>query len=236
VEHYISKDKELPENFINLQTNNGEWFFPSDTAYEYIKFLIGKGKEVPDILIRSMDPTYSLAYAELMVKNDMEIPETIFNRISNRIDHSLSLAETLVENNRPVPEALLESISKDFERAISFVRLLLSKDLEIPETIEKTFATGSTFHAVSYASTMIKANRKVLPAVITNISYDPQSSSLIAEYMFRHNYEDIPEILLQSILRSDNVTREFVHFLKTQTRELPPILNTFVNLSSKGYI
>jgi hypothetical protein len=236
VMHYISKDKELPNGFINLQTNNGEWFFPSDIAFLYIQFLIGKGKEVPDILIKSMDPTYSLAFAELMVKNDMEIPEEVFNRISNRIDHSLSLAETLVENNRQVPEALLLSISKDFERAISFVRFLLNKDLEIPETIEKTFATGSTFHAVSYASTMIKANRKVLPAVITNISYDPQSSALIAEYMFRHNYEEIPEILLKSILNNERVTREFAFFLKTQTRELPPILKTFVNLSSKGFI
>jgi hypothetical protein len=110
VEYFISKDKELPNGFINLQTNNGEWLFPASIAYNYIKFLVSKGKEVPDILIRSMDATYSLAFAELLCRsprwsNNMEIPEAVFDKISKHVTHSLSLAETLVGKNKQVPEA-----------------------------------------------------------------------------------------------------------------------------------
>ena len=241
VVHFISKDKDLPNGFVNLQTNNGEWLFPADIAYDYIKFLVSKGKEVPDILIRSMDATYSLAFAELLCRsprwsNNMEIPEAVLDKISKHVTHSLSLAETLVEKNRQVPEALVESISKDLEKAIIFVRFLLKKDMEIPKTIEKAFATGTIPSVFNYANMLIRANKKISPSIVLNISSDPQHSAFIAEAMFRHSSQEIPEILLQSTLKSYRATREFVYFLKTQSKELPPMLKTFVNLYSKDYI
>jgi hypothetical protein len=83
---------------------------------------------------------------------------------------------------------------------------------------------------------MIKAGKKVPDNVIYTISQDPESAEVIAEYMVKWNYENIPEIILRSILENDKMTKDFADYLKAQNKELPPMLKSFLNLSSKGYI
>ena len=105
--------------------------------------------------------------------------------------------------------------------------------MEIPEVIIKS-VDRNLFNATRFASIMIKAGRIVPDNIIYTISTDPENAEIIAEYMVRHNYKNIPEIILKSISENDEMTKDFADFLKkrfsnSMYEELPPILKTFIN-------
>lgn len=258
IRYYISKDKELPKGFLNLQTAHGSYPLPADIAFEYGNFLMDKNKELPHILFQSIgkDSIYSLSFAEYMMDNDMEIPEILLHAISQDGERSFDLASKFFEKNKEIPEILingivgfsslsmrllslylntnrktkweerlLESISKRPDNSNEFTRLLIKKGMEIPEVITKS-VDRNPFDATKFASIMIKAGRRVPENVIYTISTNSESSEIMAEYMVRHDYKNIPEIILKSILENDKMTKDFVDFLKKQNKELPPLFAT----------
>jgi hypothetical protein len=267
VEHFISKDKELPDNFINLQTNNGEWFLPADIAYDYSKFLMSKGKEIPHILylIIGRDKNYSFAIAEKLTDNEVfDLPQVILNGVSKDENNSYDLAlkflnaqknvpqeltqafqrndllvrlfaENLIERNIDVPLDFIFLISGKSASAANFANFLTKMGIDVPDVISKGISIN-TFNSVNHASVLIKNKRKIPINIIYSISQDPESSRAIAEYMLENDYGKIPESILQGIMKSDETINKFVYFLKTQSKELPPVLKTFVNLHSKDYI
>ena len=266
IRYYISKDKVLPEGFLNLQTAHGSWPLPADIAFEYGNFLMNKNKELPHILFQSIgqDSIYSLSFAEYMMDNDMEIPEILLHAISKDGERSFDLASQFFEKNKEIPEILinglvgfsslsmrllslylntnrktkweellLNSISKRPDNSNEFARLLIKKGMEIPEVIIKS-VDRNPFDAVGFASMMIKAGRIVPDNIIYTISKDPEAAEIIAEYMVRYNYKNIPESILKSISENDDMTKDFADFLKkrfsnSMYEELPPILKTFIN-------
>jgi hypothetical protein len=284
IRYYISKDKVLPEGFLNLQTAHGSWPLAADIAFEYGNFLMNKNKEIPYILYISMghgsNSAYALSFADHMIENNMEVPDVLLTSVAKDPERSFDLADRFLEVGKDIPkililglsgmpnlsrrmleklienskttewnvlnfaleeeagtctEWLLQSISTDPDVANEFVKLLVKNNMEIPEVIIKS-VDRNPFDAVRFASMMIKASKTVADNIIYTISTDPESSEIVAEYMVRHNYKNIPEIILKSILENDRMTKDFADFLKKQNKELPPVLNTFLNLSSKGFI
>ena len=280
IRYYISKDKVLPEGFLNLQTAHGSWPLAADIAFEYGNFLMNKNKEIPYILYISMghgsNSAYALSFADHMIENNMEVPDVLLTSVAKDPERSFDLADRFLEVGKDIPkililglsgmpnlsrrmleklienskttewnvlnfaleeeagtctEWLLQSISTDPDVANEFVKLLVKKNMEIPEVITKS-VDRNPFDAVRFASMMIKAGKTVADNIIYTISTDPESSEIVAEYMVRHNYKNIPEIILKSILENDRMTKDFADFLKKQNKELPPILKTFVNPSS----
>jgi len=267
VEHYISKDKELPKDFLNLQTNNGEWFFPSDIAYDYSKFLMSKGKEIPHILYLSIgrDKNYSFAIAEKLTDNEVfDLPQVILNGVSKDENNSYDLAlkflnaqknvpqeltqafqrndllvrlfaENLIERNIDVPLDFIFLISGKSASAANFANFLTKRGIDVPDVISKGISIN-TFNSVNHASVLIKNKRKVPINIIYSISQDPESSRAIAEYMLENDHGEIPESILKGIMKSDETINRFAYFLKNTKYKSYPMLQTFLNLSSKGYI
>ena len=282
IRYYISKDRELPKDFINLQTNNGDWPLPADVAFEYANFLMNKNKEIPYILYISMshasNSAYALSFAEHMIENNMKVPDVLLTSVAKDPERSFDLADRFLEAGKNIPkiliiglsaipnlsrrilekliedsktgewdilnfaleeeagsctEWLLKSISTSADVANEFVKLLVKKNMEIPEVIIKS-VDRNLFNATRFASIMIKAGRIVPDNIIYTISTDPENAEIIAEYMVRHNYKNIPEIILKSISENDEMTKDFADFLKkrfsnSMYEELPPILKTFIN-------
>lgn len=267
INYYISKDKELPKDFLNLQTNNGEWFLPADIAYDYSKFLMSKGKEIPHILYLSIgrDKNYSFAIAEKLTDNEVfDLPQVILNGVSKEENNSYDLAlkflnaqknvpqeltqafqrndllvrlfaENLIERNIDVPLYFIFLISGKSASATIFANFLTKRGIDVPDVISKGISIN-TFNSVNHASVLIKNKRKIPINIIYSISQDPESSRAIAEYMLENDYGEIPESILQGIMKSDETINRFAYFLKNTKYKSYPMLQTFLNLSSKGYI
>ena len=115
IRYYISKDRELPKDFINLQTNNGDWPLPADVAFEYANFLMNKNKEIPYILYISMshasNSAYALSFAEHMIENNMKVPDVLLTSVAKDPERSFDLADRFLEAGKNIPKILIIGLS-----------------------------------------------------------------------------------------------------------------------------
>jgi hypothetical protein len=164
-------------------------------AYDYAKYLIGFGDELPSVvtdwIIEKGQPRTTLELVKKMDEKGMEVPEGFIKNICKDTTLAIKYVSDAIDSDTPIPEIVMDSITErannqlqDFgfaEKILEIVLKMEMRGLEVPET----------FMQIVYNSPVTTAEY-----ALQKYDYDPETT--------------LDQELFNSIIKNENAITKFI--------------------------